>query len=322
MKRAAVIIPNYNGKQFLETCLTSLRRQTVQDFVTVVIDNGSADGSVSYIREHFPEVRVRAFHDNTGFCHAVNAGIEMTTEPYVILLNNDTECDPAFVQRLLAAMDAQPQAFSCGACMVSMQNPAILDDAGDFYTVFGWAYARGKDQPAEHYATAGQVFSACAGAAVYRRSILEEIGLFDEHHFAYLEDLDIGYRARIAGYVNLYEPSALVRHYGSGTSGTRYNSFKVKHAARNSVYVVYKNMPPVQLVLNAPFLAAGFGLKALFFIRKGFGRDYLSGLYAGLLRCGELTRVPAVRKNLPHYMRIQAELYAASVRMAIQKLSG
>ncbi len=321
MNRAAVIIPNLNGRDFLEPCLRSLRSQTVQDFTVVVIDNGSTDDSVSYIREHFPEVRVRAYHQNTGFCHAVNAGIEMTAEPYVILLNNDTECDPYFVEKLIAAMDADPKRFSCGACMLSMQNPSILDDAGDFYTALGWAYARGKDRPARQYAVPGAVFSACAGAAVYRRSMLKKIGLFDEHHFAYLEDLDIGYRARIHGYVNWYEPEAIVKHYGSGSSGSRYNAFKVKHASRNSIYVVYKNMPVWQMILNAPFLAAGFAVKAVYFMRKGFGREYVSGLLTGAAGCRNLHKVPVQSRNFPHYVRIQMELWGSMLRLLREKIS-
>ena len=120
------------------------------------------------------------------------------------------------------------------------------------------------------------MFSACGGAAIYRRALFEQIGYFDELHFAYLEDVDIGYRARIMGYKNKYTPKAVVYHAGSSTTGGRYNTFKVRIAARNSWYVVFKNMPLLQLIINLPFILIGFMIKAMFFILKGYGREYLS----------------------------------------------
>ena len=123
--------------------------------------------------------------------------------------------------------------------------------------LLGWAYQRGVGRDLTHYRRS-PVFSACAGAAIHRREVFEEIGYFDEMHFAYLEDIDVGYRARIAGYDNIYCPAALVWHVGSGTSGSKYNSFKVKLAARNNVYLNYKNMPCLQLIINAIPIAAGF----------------------------------------------------------------
>lgn len=127
-----------------------------------------------------------------------------------------------------------------------------------------------------------EIFTACAGAAIYRRSVFDEIGYFDENHFAYLEDIDIGYRARIYGYYNMYCPTALVYHVGSGTSGSKYNSFKVKLAARNNLYLNYKNMPALQLVLNFIPLAIGYFVKYLFFCKIGFGKDYKEGFIEGL----------------------------------------
>ena len=119
------------------------------------------------------------------------------------------------------------------------------------------------------YSHTKKIFAACGGAAIYRRKIFEEIGFFDEEHFAYLEDIDIGYRAKIYGYHNVFEPSAIVYHAGSASSGSKYNEFKVNFSSRNSVYIVRKNMPLFQIVVNLPFLAVGFLIKTLFFVKKG-----------------------------------------------------
>ena len=139
-------------------------------------------------------------------------------------------------------------------------------------------YQRGVGRSCAKYNRACRVFSACAGAAIYRREVFEEIGYFDEMHFAYLEDLDVGYRARIAGYDNIYCPTAMVCHVGSGTSGSKYNPFKVKLAARNNIYLNYKNMPLLQLAVNLLPILLGMGLKYMFFKKKGFGRDYAAGV--------------------------------------------
>jgi len=189
-----------------------------------------------------------------------------------------------------------------------MSNPALLDSAGDGYTLMGWAVNRGTGRPADTYTEQEEVFSSCAGAAIYRTSIFRRIGLFDENHFAYLEDVDICYRARIFGYKNVYCPSASVRHVGSGTSGSKYNSFKVKLAARNSIYLIYKNMPLFQTILNFPALLAGFILKYLFFVSRGFGNDYLTGLSSGFATRDRCRRVPLKLSHLHNYVDIELDL--------------
>lgn len=243
----------------------------------IVVDNASKDGSLEYTREHFPEVRVLAMDQNYGFARAVNEGIRAATRPYVILLNNDTEVEQGFTDALVGALEADVRAFSAQAKLIQLQDPLKLDDAGNFYCALGWAFARGKDKPSADYEEQDEVFAACAGAAVYRKALFEEIGYFDEAHFAYLEDIDIGWRARIFGYRNLYVPKARVLHAGSGTSGSRYNEFKVTLSSRNNIWIIYKNMPLLQLVLNLPFLLVGFGAKQLFFCKKKLGGTYAGG---------------------------------------------
>ena len=151
--------------------------------------------------------------------------------------------------------------------------------------------------------------SACAGAAIYRREVFETIGYFDEMHFAYLEDMDVGYRARIHGYENWYAPDAMVYHVGSGTSGSRYNQFKIRYSSRNNIYLIYKNMPLLQIIINLPFLVAGFGIKILFFTLKGFGREYIAGIKNGFQISAKNRKVSFRLRNLPNYIKIQLELW-------------
>jgi hypothetical protein len=202
-------------------------------------------------------------------------------------------------------------------------KPELIDDAGDRYCVLGWAYARGKGNPAEAYGKPVRIFSACGGAAIYRRSVFDEIGFFDELHFAYLEDLDIGYRANIFGYRNLYEPGAEVLHFGSASTGSRYNPRKTSLASANSVYVIYKNMPFLQLIWNLPCILMGFSVKWIFFCHKRMGRIYLRGLWEGFRRClnppGCAKKVHFLWKNLGNYFRIQLELYANFFRFFTRK---
>ncbi len=306
--KVTIIIPNYNGAHFMKPCLEKLRQQRCQNFDILVVDNGSTDGSLALLRESYPEVRVIPLHKNQGFSRAVNVGIRASRSPYVILLNNDTEPEPGYVEALVKSIGRSGRIFSVSPRMVQLHNKALIDDAGDLYTVVGWAAQRGVGQPVEDYDRPCQVFSACAGAAIYRRSVFEKIGGFDELHFAYLEDLDVGFRAKLAGYRNEYCPEAVVYHVGSGTSGSRYNSFKVRLAARNSVYLNYKNMPAAMLALNAPAIAAGHLLKYLFFRKLGFEKEYLSGLREGLRTRNRCKKVPFRRDRLITYVLIEGEL--------------
>ena len=285
MALTTVIIPNYNGKHFLEDCLRSLERQTAKDFSVLVVDNGSTDGSAAFLRASFPSVGVLALPENTGFTGAVNAGIrEAADSRYVILLNNDTVAGRHFVEALVGAMDADPSLFSAQALLRRMDDPALTDDAGDFYTVFGWGFARGKDKPARSYAKGGPIGYACGGAAIFRAAALRELGCFDDAMFAYYEDADVGLRAYFAGMGSILVPGAQVLHKGSGTTGSRYNAFKVRYSSRNSVYCALKNLPAVLLFFNLPFLLAGIAVKLGFFAAKGFGRIYAKGAAEGFLK--------------------------------------
>lgn len=321
--KVTIVIPNYNGIKYMGDCLDSLRNiQAECPFHVIVVDNGSGDGSLQMIEQEYPETEVIPLAENTGFCHAVNVGIQAAETPYVLLLNNDTIVKPGFVRALQEAMEESADIFSVSSMMLTMQDPDLIDDAGDRYCVLGWAYARGKGRKASEYETRAEVFAACGGASLYRKAVFEEIGLFDEDHFAYLEDMDIGYRARIYGYRNVYEPGARVIHAGSATSGSRYNAFKTRLSSANNAYLIGKNMPLLQLLLNLPFLVLGFVVKALFFCRKKMGILYVKGYFQGICRmfteAGRAKKVPFQWKHLKNYLKIQWMLYIDTIRVFIK----
>lgn len=265
MAEVTVVIPNYNGMAYLENCIKSLLAQKFGDYDIVVVDNGSEDGSADIAALGHPRIRVIRLSRNFGFSRAANEGIKASKTPYILLLNNDTEVEGEFVWEMLSAIRQDENIFSVSAKMIQLKDRTKIDGAGDLYCALGWGFARGKGKRVSLYEKDSEVFSACAGAAIYRKRILNEIGYFDEFHFAYLEDLDIGYRAKIMGYRNVYHKDAVVYHVGSGFSGSRYNEFKVRLSSRNNVYVIYKNMPVVQIILNLPLLFAGFLVKIIFF---------------------------------------------------------
>ena len=318
--QASVVIPNYNGMQYIEECLKSLQLQESMKEI-IVVDNASTDGSVQLIKDKFPQVKLIEMETNTGFSAAVNEGLYAAKSRYVILLNNDTTVEPGFVDALVKRIENKKKCFSVSAMLVSMHNPELIDDAGDYYNALGWAFTVGKGKLRYDYEKPRKIFASCAGAAIYDKEILDKIGYFDENHFAYLEDIDIGMRAKLYGYYNVYEPLAVCNHAGSASSGSRYNAFKTGLAAKNSVYIIYKNMPIAMILLNLPFLLAGFTIKTVFFVKKGYVKEYLSGLIKGIkLSCskdGKQHKVPFSGKRWKHYVKVQMELWENLIRFFI-----
>ena len=162
MDKVAVVIPNYNGYRYLETCFAALAKQTFTEFTTYFVDNGSQDESCAFLREHYPETKIIQLDDNYGFSRAVNEGIRRSKEPYVILLNNDTEVFPDFVERLYEGICKRKNAFACSAKLISYQERDKIDDAGNYYNMLGWAFARGKGKPVSEFETSDRIFAACA----------------------------------------------------------------------------------------------------------------------------------------------------------------
>ena len=315
----SVVIPNFNGLKYLKDCLDSVYGGEKRPLEVIVVDNASSDGSIEFIGENYPETILIKHTENLGFTGAVNHGIVRAAAPYIFLLNNDTVIESDCISKLYEAIRDKRDVFSAGALMVSMDRPELVDNAGDLYNLLGYprSFATGKSKIDFYKNETKPVFTACAGAALYSRRILNEIGLFDDRHFAYFEDADIGYRARIFGYKNISVRNAVVYHKGSAVSGSKHNKFKVNLSSRNSVFLAMKNMPALQYICNLPFLLAGILIKTAFFTLKGLGGTYVRGTLKGFAGSfsgeGFKHHVDFKLRNSLNYLKIQLWIIRATL---------
>ena len=249
MPAVSVIVPNWNGRHLLVDCLSALSAQTWQDFEIIVVDNGSTDSSVSWLREHRPSVRVVANLENLGFPAAVNQGIRASDAPYVATLNNDAQVEPGWLAALVEAIESDARVGMCASKMLFVHSPEMINSAGVCIDRACMAWDRLGGEPDTNRETNPvQVFGACAGAALYRRVMLEQIAGFDEDFFAYLEDVDVAWRAQLVGWRCLYVPAARVLHHHSATS-IEGSPFKNFYAGRSKVWLIIKDYPfPVGLL--------------------------------------------------------------------------
>ncbi len=280
--RVTVIIPNWNGERFLSTCLGSLREQSFEDFDVIVVDDNSTDGSVAFTRRNFPEVRVLPLDENKGFSAAVNAGIRASGAECVALLNNDTEVDPKWLHALVRDADAHPEAGLFASKMVDFYDRRVLDGAGDALRRSGLPLRLGHGEPDRgQYDEKALVFGACAGAALYRRNMLDDVGLFDEDFFANCEDGDLSFRAQLAGYRCLYVPESVIYHMGSATFGKR-SPTSVRLGTRNSLCLLVKNLPTPLVPGLLPFVLAGQLSRLVVTASTSTLRAHLAGLTGAL----------------------------------------
>jgi hypothetical protein len=278
-----IVIPNWNGKHLLQDCLDSLARQTFQDFSVTVVDNGSSDGSVALLATDYPKVKVISFAENRGFSVAVNAGIEQSSAPWILLLNNDMEIDAHCLAALRTGVETYHDYDFFALKMLSFQQRTFLDGAGDGFLRGGAGYRLGTmEEDGPPYDQDRDVFGACAGAALYRRDFFTRTGLFDQDFFAYLEDVDLNLRARRLGCRCRFLAAAIVWHIGSATSGSKINPLTIRLSTRNNINVLAKNYP---LTLALRYLPAIFLYQLawfLFNLKKGMLLPYLQGLRQGL----------------------------------------
>ncbi|MCY6484519.1 glycosyltransferase family 2 protein [Clostridium aestuarii] len=306
--KVSIVIPNYNGAKYIKGCIASLKKQTYDNYELIIVDNASQDNSIEIIEKYHPQVNLIKNKQNYGFSITVNQGIKAACGKYVVLLNNDTEVFEDWLKNLVECIEQDKKIFSVCSKMLRYNEKDKIDDAGDEYCILGWAYKCGDGTSINRYNKDREVFSSCGGAAIYRKSVFEQIGYFDESFFAYLEDVDISYRAKIYGYKNIYCSGAKVYHIGSATSGSRHNAFKVKLAARNNLYVIFKNMPLFQRIINLPFLFIGHVIKYLYFIKKGLGNEYKQGIKEALINRKNISKVKFEIKNLINYVKIELNL--------------
>ena len=286
-----IVIPNWNGRHMLEICLPSLYSQTHKDFDIIVVDNGSTDDSLDYIHTNFPEVKVIALDKNYGFSAAVNRGIESGCREWVLLLNNDIEMAPACLDSLAQQIDSNSEVRMYALKMLSFANRTMLDGAGDGVLRGGVGYRFGTLEPdSDYYSLRREVFGACGGAALYNRVLFDELGLFDEEFFAYLEDVDFNLRAVRAGYTCWYVPEAVVYHMGSATSGSKINKLTVRLTTRNNIFVLCKNYTLPMLIRFLPALLVYQFFWLLFVIKKRQFIAYMSGLFEAIPRMLSMAR--------------------------------
>ena len=243
----SVVIPNWNGAHHLPVCLDALRGQTYPRVEVIVVDNNSADGSLALLDREYPEVKVLPLPENRGYAGGVNAGITVAGGEILVVLNNDTEADPRWLEELWAALERHPEAGSATSKILLFDQRRIINSAGDLYGVDGIPVNRGVwEEDRGQFDQEEPVFSPCGGACALRRSMLDDLaskgqqGPFDEDFFAYCEDVDLGWRAQLAGYTCIYVPTAVVYHRLSATGGGKIASY---YTGRNFLYVLVKNYP-------------------------------------------------------------------------------
>lgn len=318
--KVSIVIPNYNGEKILENCLESVLKQSFIDYEIIIIDNYSKDNSVEIIEKKYKDIKLIKNNKNLGFAAAVNQGISASDSKYVVLLNNDTEVDEYWLEALYKTIISDNKIFSVSSKMIRYFDRDKIDDAGDEYTILGWAYKRGDGAHTNKYNKNANIFSSCGGAAIYNKDILDEIGYFDEGFFAYLEDIDLSFRAKIFGYKNIFCSEANVFHMVSASSGSRHNAFKVKLAARNNLYVIMKNMPFIMKFINLPFLLAGMFIKYIFFKKKDLHKEYLEGIKEALSKRNQVNNVKFKFKNIVNYINIEFILILNTFKMFYYKL--
>jgi GT2 family glycosyltransferase len=248
----SIIIVNYNGLHFLESCLSSLTIQTYKKFEIVFVDNGSSDGSIGFVREHYPLIRIVETGKNLGFAGGTNAGIRVARGEFILTLNNDTIADPQFIENLVKPMASDSRLGMCASKMLFPDGR--INSTGVCISRSSAAWDRGIfEQDSGQYDKEVEVFGPCAGAALYQRAMLDEIGLFDEDFFIYMEDVDLAFRARLAGWKCRFIPSARVTHYRGGTTGIK-SDLSIFYGNRNQLWNAIKNFPVRTLLISLPWI--------------------------------------------------------------------
>jgi GT2 family glycosyltransferase len=297
LPHVTTVVQNWNRSDLLQPCLAALLGQSYPSSEIILVDNGSTDDSVAYVREGFPEVTIIALPDNKGFAAGNNIAIRASSSKYIALLNNDAQPEPHWLEALVDTLAACPEVGFCASKMLYLDDPAIIDAAGDVFYDYGAGGKRGMDQPdGLEFSQPQYVFGACAGAAIYRRDMLKDIGLFDEDFFLYMEDIDLSFRAQLRGHRCLFVPAARVYHQVAATTG-RGSPLSIYYSLRNMPYVLAKNLPFSLLVRHLGSI--------LFYHLAGDVVFALSG-YTGAVARARGDNLRMMRKMLAKRKRIQS----------------
>ncbi len=301
--KVSVIIPNWNGAAHLPTCLDALRAQTFRDFEVIVADNASADASLAVLAR-YPEVRLLRLERNFGFTGACNAGLRCGRGEFLVLLNNDTEAAPDWLAEVVAAFARYPRAGLIASKMLLFDRRHVLHTAGDLFKTDGTPGNRGVWQEDRSQYAEGPVFSANGGSAAYRRAMLEEVGLLDDDFFYSCEDVDLAWRAQLAGWQCVYAPRAVVYHKLSASGGGATASF---YDGRNFIYLLAKDVPACVWQRHGLKMIGGqlrITWEALQAWRGAAARARLRGQLAGLLG---LPKMLAKRKAVQAARKVSDE---------------
>lgn len=318
--RVSVIVVNWNRKDYLRECLRSLERQSFRDFEVIVVDNGSTDGSAEMVEREFGggaalRVRVLRNPDNRGFCAANNQGIEASRSPYVALLNNDAEADPAWLGEMVKAMEERPEAGMIACKLLMWDDPRRIDKAGHLIYPDGQNRGRGSGElDRGQYDQVEEIAWPDGAACLYRRAALEECGGFDEDFFMFGDDAELGLRLRIAGWKCYYVPTATARHRRGGSAAVG-SAYRLRMIERNRVLLALKLFPWRLLALNVPYYlarllagvkaaAAGRGEIAKYRGASGKLRAALALLEGDVLALGAAPRILAKRKAVKRMARL------------------
>jgi len=300
----SVVVLNWNGHQVLESCLNSLYNQTYRPLEMIVVDNASTDGSADLVRQKFQEVGLIVNEKNLGFGGGNNIGIQASRGRYIMMLNNDTRLDPKCVEELKWSIEKDKRYGACASKILLENRPDTIDGVGIVVCPDGLSFGRGRLQKRERYDEEEEIFFASDCACLYRREMLEDIGLYDEDFFAYADETDMGWRAQLAGWKCTYSPRAIVYHLHSVSSGGRISSFKAFLVERNRIWVALKNFP-ISLILFGQF----YTLRRYFYQAYGALRGKgAAGQFTSGFSKGELVKILlkvyfSVWKQLPLMLR-------------------
>ena len=283
MNEISVVIPNWNGERFLPLSLGSLKKSRFKDLETIVVNNGSTDKSVEYIRKNHPDVRLINLDKNYGFAFACNRGIEASKGKYVFLLNNDMEVDKDCLDELFKTMEEHPQCSAAAVKMMFYDKRDKIYNTGDMLGITGTGGQRGfGEMDKGQYEEQEYVQGVTAGAGFYRKSVFDEIGLLDEDYFIFSEDVDWNFRAVLFGYKTIYVPTALCYHIGTATVGV-YSDRYVYLFMRNNLFNLFKNIPLVLIFKHLKSIMAYYFQYIRYFCLRGQGWAILKSRTSNLL---------------------------------------
>lgn len=302
--RTAVVVPNWNGKTSLKACLDSLLAQA-EPAVIIVVDNGSTDGSVDFIEQNYPATLLVRHEKNLGFAGGVNAGIKRAIAigcDFVALFNNDAVADKDWLKQLATAM--ADEKIGIVTSKICAADKSHLDSTGDIYTTWGLPFPRGRGEPvSDKYDDDTLIFGASGGASLYRVAALKQIGLFDEDFFAYYEDVDISFRAQLAGWKVAFVPKAICYHEISATS-SKIKNFSTYQTMKNLPMLFWKNVPWRLMPIMLPRFYLAYNAFYVSAARRGQLWPALKGELAFVMR---LPRVLIKRRKIQKSRQVSIE---------------